>query len=383
MESDLQFYQHLDDLLARRDRALARVKDAGYPVKAWLGVRRPNPLGLRWVYYYVAGTSVRHLSRALLDRRGIPPEPSLLAGVAELRRYDQALESMLNDAKRAMQIARRLYAAIAQCARFYEMPSLRRILDDALPAGIPVDLAQPYRDWPEERRRLLPFTARQWAIQAITRVFSAMGRETTAYRAESIGETVYNKRNEKYHRKLRIILYVRTYGPKHKSSAEAKSYRPVMPPDAEWVFALRTADGKRFKKTRTLVARPRSDAEEGRRFVMSKRLSRTFLTRFHLQDHATHFHRMAQLLMAVRAARKAARPLFYFCQRRWPVDEPIACKTTRPAMQSERGNTEAPAAAPQCAAKPPEAVDSISLALARLKKQVRNRSAVVREITDE
>ena len=157
----------------------------------WLGVRRPNALGLRWVYTYVAGTSVRHISRALLERRDIAPEPSLLAGVAELGRYDQALESMLNDAKRAMQIARRLYAAISQCARLYEMPSLRRILEDALPTGIPVDLDRPYHDWPEVRRRLLPFTARLWAMQAITRVFSAIGRDMTAYRAESFGETVF------------------------------------------------------------------------------------------------------------------------------------------------------------------------------------------------
>jgi hypothetical protein len=175
---------------------------------------------------------------------------------------------------------------------------------------------------------LLPFTARLWAMQAITRVFSAMGREMTAYRAESIGDTVFTERNKKYHRKLRIILFVRTYGPKDKSSAAAKSYRPVMPPDAEWLFALRTADGKQFKKTRTLVTRPRSDAEEGQRFVISKRLSRTFLARFHLQDHAAHFHRMAQLLMAVRAARKAARPLFYFCQRHWLVHEPSRSEKT-------------------------------------------------------
>ena len=367
MESDVQFYAHLDDLLARRDQALTRFKNAGYPIKAWLGVRRKNVLGVRWVYYYIAGTSVRHITPELLKRRSIDAEPELLSVVAELERYDRALAAMLTDAKMAMGYARRLYATIVRCARLYELPSLRTILDAANPSGLPITVPEPLQNWAAPRRHILPFAARQWAVNAIGQCFAAIDKEVTLYRINTIGDYTTSQRGNRYARKIRIVL----------SSREREG---VMPADARWALWLR-APNRKWRVRISLMMRPRKGHESGIRLTVSQKMSRTFLVRLRMQDHCDFFGRMAKIVTQLRKVRSQSRPMFYLTRRLWSAEPRRKSKKIDPSVQSIRTCTQSPR--PIAAATLAQVPDPIQVSLSRLQTTLRNQSASVREITDE
>ena len=364
MQTDAEFYRHFDDLVASRQVLLERFRRARFPVKAWLSVRRPNPLGLRWVYFYVGGSSVRQITPQLLKRRGVVPSPDLLSAIARLRHVDLALEAMLRDAEHAIKLAQRFRATLGDLAKRFQFRSIADILARCSEDGLPVLIPSPYESWPTARRRLLPFLARQSVIDVLEKCFQAISRDVTIHRVEKIKDLHTSKRGTQYYRQIRLILNIRKEG-------------RVMPKSAHWALWVR-GKNKKWKMTDRLLSRPRNPAETGRKIVVPKRLSRTWLGKIHMQKYAAYFVRMSGLLEQIMRARNDARKLFYMVNHIWsstprkhtrlPTTYQTTFQSTERAVSSETPSL-------------PQVLDSPELKIEQLKTDLRNRLSRVRQIT--